>query len=421
MFATLEREHLRWLAWLLAGFVLLAVTLHSQPAIAAEAAPVDPKTMEFSAGTALGNMFKEIKGIFNPDISDSIGKRIVMAFLVMGIVIGGVQIMGGMDAVEAIVRYVKFGALGLLAIACFSPVGWLGGETLGTLLRGLFIDTGLAVLTESKDPPVYMALRFMEVFDAAVSVPVIPPHISGWSDRVGFVLANPIETLVAMIMVVLASVTLLLAGMIVIGEIFMASITMDLAIALAPILTPWIMWRPTSFLFDAWLKTILISGMAFMIASLMGKGALAFVGEAAKIAPAAGVKPGESYTMFSIIASYGGFFLLSLVFLFLATRVSSLAGALIRGGILSGVSIQEFRQGVGSLGGLASRAASGAAPAAGAAAGAAGGVYGAFKGRKGPPWAPGALAGGIAGMKAGASKGYGLTSAAVRAVGLGRK
>ena len=421
MFSALVQFPKPFVAWLMAAFVVLAVTLSAQPAFAADAAQVEPKTLEFSAGTALANMFKEIKGIFNPEISASIGKRIVVAFLVMGIVIGGVQIMGGMDVVEALVRYVKFGALGLLAIACFSPVGWLGGETLGTLLRSVFIDTGLAVLTESKDPPVYMAFRFMEVFDAAVSVPVIPPHISDWTDRVGFILANPISTLVAMIMVVLASVTLLLAGMIVIGEIFMASITMDLAIALAPILTPWIMWRPTSFLFDAWLKTILISGMAFMIAALMGKGALAFVGEAAKIAPAAGVKAGESYTIYSIIPSYGGFFLLSLVFLFLATRVSSLAGGLIRGGILSGVSIQEFRQGVGSLGGLASRAASGAAPAMGAGGAVVGAAAGAIKERKGPPWNAGARAGAIAGMKAGASKGYGWTSAAVRAVGLGRK
>ncbi len=420
MFETLERVPLRWLAWLLAAFLLLAVALHSKPALAAEPVPVDPKTLEFSAGTALGNMFKEIKGIFNPDISDSIGKRIVMAFLVMGIVIGGVQIMGGMDAVEAIVRYVKFGALGLLAIACFSPVGWLGGETLGTLLRGLFIDTGLAVLTESKDPPVYMALRFMEVFDAAVSVPVIPPHITDWTDKLSFLLANPVQTTVGMIMVLLASVTLLLAGMIVIGEIFMASITMDLAIALAPILTPWIMWRPTSFLFDAWLKTILMSGMAFMIAALMGKGALAFVGEAAKIAPAAGIKPGESYSGYSIIAAYGGFFLLSLVFLFLATRVSSLAGGLIRGGMLSGVSIQEFRQGVGSLGGLASRSASPAPAAGGAIGGVVGAGVGAFKGRT-SAGGPGVGAGAWAGMKTGASRGARWTSVAVRAVGLGRK
>jgi hypothetical protein len=44
---------------------------------------------------------------------------------------------------------------------------------------------------------------------------------------------------------------------------------------------PWIMFAPTSFLFDAWLKTLLASGMAYFVASLVAKGADGFTAAAA--------------------------------------------------------------------------------------------------------------------------------------------
>lgn len=359
---------------------------------------LETKTMTFSAGAALNNMFKAIKETFNPKISTAVGKQIVAAFMVLGIVLGAVQIIGGMDFVEAVVRYCKLGALGLLALACFEPVGWLGGNTLGTALRDLFIDGGAAILADTKDPAVYMAFKFMEVFDKAINVAVIPPDITTWYGKLGFVLSNPVSTLIALVMVVLSAVVLLLAGMVVVSEVFMASISMDLALALTPVLAPWIMWRPTSFLFDAWLKTILASGMAFLVASLMGKGALVFVGEASKIAHPDQL--GAAYSLSSVAAAYGGFFLLSLIFLFLASRVTGLAASMVRGGILSGVSIAEFRQGVGSLNSLASRGGSAARAGAAVAGGGVGGAVGAVKGRLS---GGGARAGAVAGARAGAS------------------
>lgn len=361
-------------------------------------ASLETDTMKFSAGAALNNMFRAIKSTFNPKISTGVGKQIVLAFLVLGIVLGSIQIIGGMDFVEAVVRYCKLGALGLLAVACFEPVGWLGANTLGAWLREMFIDGGAAILADTNDPPVYMAFKFMEVFDKAINVAVIPPDITTWYGKLGFVLSNPVSTLIALVMVVLSAVTLAVAGTVVVSEIFMASISMDLALALAPVLAPWIMWRPTSFLFDAWLRTILASGMAFLVASLMGKGALVFVGEAAKIANPDQL--GKVYSLSSVAAAYGGFFLLSLVFLFLATKVTQLASSMIRGGVLSGISITEFRKGVGTLNGLGARGGKAAQLGAAVGGGVVGGTGGAVNGYAS---GSGARAGAMAGARAGAA------------------
>jgi len=372
-----------------------------------EKAGLDAETLEFSAGKSLSKMFAALQETFRPKISSGIGVSIVTAFMALGIVLGAIQIIGGMDFVEAVVRYCKLGALAMLALACFQAVPWLGGESLGQFIRGQFIDGGAALFAESKDPPVYLSFQFMKVFDQALSVNVIPKDITSWYGKLGFILENPISTAMALLMVGLSAVVLALSGALVVAEVFLAAISMDLALALTPVLAPWIMWRPTSFLFDAWLKTLLGSGMAFLVASLIGKGALAFAAQAGTIADT--LQAGKTYTMASVAAAYGGFLLLSLVFLFLAVRVTRLATSMVSGGVLGGFSMNEFRQGVGGLNALGSRGGSAARGAAAAGGGAVGGAAGAVKGRA-------AGTGAWSGMRAGAAAGAARASAVVKAL-----
>lgn len=389
--------------------VAISMILLSACCLAYAEPTLETTTLDFNAGTALSRMFATLQETFRPKIGPELGTQIVAAFMVLGIVVGAVQVIGGMDFVEAVVRYCKLGALALIALACFQPVSWLEGNSLGMFLREQFIDGGAAMFAESKDPPVYLAYQFMKVFDKAISVNVIPSDLTVWYEKFGFILAHPIATLIALLMVVASAIVLAGVGALVVAEVFLAAISMDLALALTPILVPWVMWRPTSFLFDAWLKTILASGLGFLVASLLGKGSLAFVEVASTLAD--GLTYGKTYSIASVAAAYGGFFLISLIFAFLASKVIKLAESLIGGGVLSGFSIQAFRNGVGNLnrvaarGGAVARAAGKAGlPVVGAVGGA---TVGAIQGRRA---GTGVRSGAVSGARAGAAVGAKLAS-----------
>jgi len=315
----------------------------------------------------LENMLNGLTAAFTPDISAAIGRTIVMSFVTMAIVWGGVQIVGGMDFVEAVVRLVKLVALAAVAMATFEPVPWLGGMSLGAAVQKMFMDAA-GLEKALGNPAVAIAGKFLEVIFKMLDFNIMPPTLTGTWDKIDWIVSNPVHAIVGTLEVFGSVIAMGVAAALVVGEVFMADITMKLAIALAPVLAPWIMFAPTSFLFDAWLKTLLASGMAYFVASLVAKGADGFTAAAA--AAVAGLS-GATYSITSVMAVFGGLFLVSLIFVFVAGKVTDLAARLIAGGVLSGVSIQAFRQGVGALAATASSPGR-AAGAAGRAAGGAG-------------------------------------------------
>lgn len=365
--------------WMMAlALIVIGVIGLGAPEVMAAGVP-ETGVGDMGAGRDVADMLTSIlKGMteaFKPKISAAIGRTIVVSFVTMAIVWGGVQIVGGMDFVEAVVRLVKLGALAAVAMATFEPVPWLGGKSLGGAIQTMFLSA--SGLDSAIGAAVSIAGQFLEVIFKMLDFNIMPPTLTGTWDKIDWVVSNPVHAFVGTLEVYGAVIAMAIAAALVVGEVFMADITMNLAIALAPVLAPWIMFAPTSFLFDAWLKTLLASGMAYFVASLVAKGAAAFTTAAATAM--AGLN-GATYSITSVMAVFGGIFLVSLIFVFVAGKVTDLAGRLIAGGVLSGISIQAFRQGVGALattGGAAGRAASSAVRGtAGGMAAVAGGVAG---------------------------------------------
>lgn len=384
------------------------------PELPAPAPEVEQVEAKLNVPAVLEKVYLAIRNVFqNAQMPEGSGLKIVLSLFTMGIAIGGIKIAGGMDLVDAAVDFVKFSMLASFAAACVTESAWLSsltGGAGGTI--GEVIKSGFSGLVKTLVPdmagggPLALAGSFMEAAFRLTQVQVIPKNIAG--DGIAIVLfiaSNWIPMVVAVLFLVFTILAFALAGALVVGEVLFGQLSMDLAIVLAPLLAPWVLFKPMSFLFDAWLRTLLIGGMTYVVGALLAKAANSFAVEM--------VKASESFTDFtmftldSVAAVYGGMFLMSLIFLILCERVSRLAAGLISGGAVASIGITGMRSAIG-----ATSASSGVGGANRTAAGGGGGGGGSAS-----KAAPGAAKGGRGRMEgAGHAAGAALRRGVERAV-----
>jgi hypothetical protein len=140
-------------------------------------------------------MLNGLTEAFTPDISAAIGRTIVMSFVTMAIVWGGVQIVGGMDFVEAVVRLVKLVALAAVAMATFEPVPWLGGKSLGAAVQTMFLECSGAGDSAIGNPAVAIAGKFLEVIFKMLDFNIMPPTLTGTWDKIDWIVSNPVHAI----------------------------------------------------------------------------------------------------------------------------------------------------------------------------------------------------------------------------------
>ena len=353
----------------------LLLLLTVWPAFADTADVEGAKVLVFDVSAFLNNAYQTIAGVFKESIvSPESGRNVILALYTLGLVLGGLKILGGMDLIEGAIEWTKFTMVAAFALAAVTPQGWftglVGGDggTLGAVLGGYFknlVNTG----GEASSAMGGVVLQIMTSIDRVLNVPLVPPEVADmdWMDKISFYASNILTMGVAIGFQLLAAVALALVGALVVGELFFAGLMIDLAVAMAPLLVPWLLFPPLSFLFDAWLRSILIGGMTFVVAGLLAKGVGAFSEQIANALPAATQSAG-AYSMASVIPAFGGVFLLGLVLVFIAMKVSGFAAALIQGSGVSGVGIAGFKQAVGGMASMSTRPAGGAAAGTAAAA-----------------------------------------------------
>jgi len=122
-----------------------------------------------------------------------------------------------------------------------------------------------------------------------------------------------------------AAVVLMLAGVIAAGVMMIAKVQTALAILFAPVMIPWAMWQPSTFLFNAWLN-FLIGGamqgvMALAVASLSSQ----MIDKVVVVARSMGVNDGMSFVTCCVLL------LMALLIAFLFLKVPSLASGLVGG------------------------------------------------------------------------------------------
>jgi type IV secretory pathway VirB6-like protein len=125
-------------------------------------------------------------------------------------------------------------------------------------------------------------------------------------------------------MAIVAAVFLMLAAVIGAGTIVVAKLQTAIAVLLAPVFIPWAMWRPSLFLFNAWLSFLISGAMTQSMAKIVA--ALTTTA----IARMSTVVQGYSQHDVSIVA-FGALSTSALIIVFMFTSVPKLASALVGG------------------------------------------------------------------------------------------
>ena len=248
-------------------------------------------------------------------------------------------------------------------------------------------------------------------FDVVSAVPKVTG--SDWANTLS-AMANQV---VSFLFRLVAALLLLVAGAVAAGVMLMAKVQTALAILFAPVMIPWAMWQPTSFLFNAWLTFLIGGAMQSVMAAAVASLSVQVLDKVVLVAKSLGSTDGMSFVTCCVLL------LMAALVGFLFTRVPSLASGLVgsaaigldrwnataaatgsglattgQAAVAGGNAVYQF--GKGTVQGYAGRQAN-----AGAAAGTAGG---------GQPPKP---ASGVAGL---VGRGVGATVAmAARAAGAG--
>ena len=124
---------------------------------------------------------------------------------------------------------------------------------------------------------------------------------------------------------------LLVCGAIGAGIILVAKISTALALAFAPVMIPWGMWRPTEFLFTAWLRFLISSCMQAVIAMAVG-GLLMGAANALSAATASFSSATDSLTLSA------GIILFAALCMYIMLQVPSISSGMLSGDGSLGIS-----------------------------------------------------------------------------------
>lgn len=134
--------------------------------------------------------------------------------------------------------------------------------------------------------------------------------------------------------------------------LLLSIVYVDIGLILGPILVPFLIWKPTSFLFDGWLRMMISGGMYKIVASII----LVYVGAVFGAFNTVDTKPLEEGQFNSHVQSAISFsiMLVAGAGLYLMMQVQSIVGTIVGGGGI------DMSPRLGRLAGSAARMASGA-------------------------------------------------------------
>lgn len=402
-------------------------------------------TLSFAAGTDtalnLANLYAQVFAPLDAfaKLLVPTGTMLIVALVGLHISVGGIMLAAGTtDAFDLAIKGMKLSLVASLALSAVTPQAWLGTMTgMGgaptlpnAIMTGMHNLMSMAA-SASNDPwfrslpasnsngTASNGIMISGIFEGIIStltnflkIPLFSADQTAWGKLWAVLDGSFLGSLLFWIGSVF--MFMLAAGMLLL-ELIGAELTIKFAIAFTPLMVPWILFKPMEFLFDAWLKSLIVGSIGFIVAMLMLSGFSAFAIEAAK-----GITAHSSdWTGYSTAMQFLPIFLGSFIFFMIAPKATSIAGGLVSGGGTAGINLHAFRGAVAGavsaasapkqLAGSAANAGNTAksvaqtgmssAKAVGGAATAAGGAYKAAK-EGGAGNASSALSGAGAGAKA---------------------
>ena len=356
----------RWL--LVLGLLLTAGVAFAQgdPPI------TDPQAPQFQLGDAINGVVDALLGAFRQQVfSPSAGLRTVYALVTIMVAFSALRMgfLGDIGYTEMLVDWFKLAAIASVAVCAITPLDsliWLFGAkiTLGQAIENWFLSVaglGQNVIGDGLK-------SWMEVLKKLLNAPIIPPHVAAANilSKGSWILTHCITLLGALIFQILAVIALGIAAIITVGHLLAAKILMSLAISMAPMLVPWILFRPLQFLFDAWLKTLITGGMLLVVGSFFTRAGMAFADSMNILTPKL---DGADWETTSIMITFFGILLACLLFILIAQKLDGLARSLVSGSGISGFGLAQVKAAMSATGSVASAPAKAASAVAGAAHG----------------------------------------------------
>lgn len=344
---------------------ILAIALVGASAMAQATGTITaPQGAEFPLAQALSSVFSALSNAFKQTaFSANSGLKVVAALSSIMIVFSGLKMgfSGEGTYHDFMADMFKLAAVSTVCVCAIQPMSalsWaLGGNlTLGQAMENWFLH--LAGADQGTDLITTGLQNWVNVMLTLLSANIVPDDKS-WE----WVLLHCIPLFGALIFEIMGVIAMGIAGLLTIGELVAGKLLMDLAISFAPVLVPWLLFKPLQFLFDAWLKSIISGGMLMVVGSFFNAAGQKFAEQMNTLTPQLSTSNWEAT---SIMIAWAGVFFACVAFILIASKLSGMARSLVSGSGISGFSIKEMRSAVAasmSVGGAAAGAPGAAASA----------------------------------------------------------
>lgn len=318
-------------------------------------------TNAFASGTTQGVLSDLYGAVFKPlndfqKLLEPYGIRLIFSLLVLHIMAGGLMFWAGTtDMFDLVIKGIQLGIVGSLALASVTKSAWLGVMTgLGgevTLTQAIMSGfDALAVLAGPAGPWmdlsgsnrdgllfVHVVQGMLKTLTDLLNVPFYSPNSSVLEKAVNVI--NPVMWIAAAYWIASILMYVLACGVMLL-ELIGAELTIKFATVFAPLLVPWVLFKPMSFLFSGWLRALLIGGMGFLVALLMISGFASFITEAGKIIS---TNTTDAYLLGSGAAlTFLPVLLGCFIFFLLAPKANNIASALISGSGVDGIGLHTL-------------------------------------------------------------------------------
>jgi hypothetical protein len=280
------------------------------------------------------------------------GLVLIWSLVVLHIFVGGFMLAAGTtDLFDLAVQGMKLSFVAFMASSMFvssNAMQYLSGyPTVAQAIEAGFLTLmGKAAKAAGLDLGPGAASTMMESMVRVVLEPVfrmadvkIWPDNFQWSD----LLKLP-GIIVGLIMWLFATLAFLAAVAVILGEVFSADLLVTFAFAFAPVLVPWLLFRPMQWLFEGWLKAMLLGSLAFLIGLLFAGGMASFASAASTLLANYAASSGVDWFGGKLVAIFSPILLGSLIIIVICGKTASFAYSLLGGGGIQGISVHAFRQ-----------------------------------------------------------------------------
>lgn len=203
---------------------------------------------------------------------------------------------------------------GLVFAACDAGLGLKIYRSMLTLAQMVPLEGA----RPTRIDPGFLSLQIIETFGRA--------GLNVWNIDFGHGLSLSPSALIGGIAKLCAGIGLMACGALGCATILMAQMAGALGALLAPVLIPWGIWGPTSFLFTGWLRFMITSGLQIVVTFAIGS---MVAGVAASL-----IEPGRLIVTGGFVEALGmagGLLLFALISLMLMMKAAELASGLVSG------------------------------------------------------------------------------------------